>query len=108
MKLVEYLDSVGNSPFAAWFGGLDAQSAAKVVIALARMETRNLSTVKAVGAGVAEYRIHWGAGYRVYFGQDGEELIILLAGGTKRRQHQDIETAQLRWADYKRRKKETI
>jgi putative addiction module killer protein len=51
-----------------------------------------------------EYRIDFGPGYRVYFGRDGDTLIILLGGGTKKRQHQDIATAQARWADYKRRK----
>jgi putative addiction module killer protein len=63
--------------------------------------------VKGVGAGVLEYRIDFGPGYRVYFGRDGVNLVILLAGGTKRRQQRDIETAQARWTDYKRRKQET-
>jgi putative addiction module killer protein len=58
-----------------------------------------------VGAGVLEYRIDFGPGYRVYFGRDGDSLVILLAGGTKRRQQHDIATAQVRWADYKKRRK---
>ena len=70
------------------------------------MESGNLSDVKSVGGGVVEYRIHWGAGFRIYFGRDGNELIILLAGGTKRRQQREIEDARMRWADYKQRKKE--
>lgn len=53
-----------------------------------------------------ERKIDFGPGYRIYFGKDGERLIILVAGGTKRRQQKDIETAQARWADYKRRKKQ--
>jgi putative addiction module killer protein len=53
---------------------------------------------------VLEFRIDFGSGYRVYFGRDGEALIILLGGGTKKRQGQDIRTAQGRWVDYKRRK----
>jgi len=71
-----------------------------------RIEMGNLSSVKAVGTGVLEYRIDWGPGYRVYFGRDGQRLVILLAGGTKRRQQGDIRAAQERWADYKRRRKE--
>ena len=105
MEIREYLDGDGNSPFAAWFGKLDAQAAAKVTIAVVRMEAGNLSNVKSVGGGVLEYRVNWGPGYRIYFGWDGDELVILLAGGTKRRQQRDIEDAQHRWADFKSRKK---
>jgi putative addiction module killer protein len=64
-----------------------------------------MSNVKAVGAGVLEYRIDSGPGYRVYLGRDGETLVILLGGGTKQRQGHDIEAARERWADYKMRKK---
>ena len=102
----EYVDERGHSPFARWFEDLDARAAAKVTVALARMELGNLSNVKTVGAGVLEYRIDWGPGYRVYFGRDGATLVILLAGGTKRRQQRDITAAQERWADYRRRGRE--
>ena len=61
----------------------------------------NLSGVKSVGAGVFEHRIYFGPGYRIYFGKDGDALVILLGGGTKRRQRQDIETARSHWQDYK-------
>jgi putative addiction module killer protein len=104
MQVLEYLDAEGNRPFRRWFDDLDAQAAAKVTIALARLEQGNLSNVKGVGSGLQEYRIDFGPGYRVYFGRDGDTLIILLGGGTKKRQDQDIATAQARWADYKRRK----
>jgi putative addiction module killer protein len=102
----EYVDAPGRSPFAEWFEDLDARAAAKVTVALARIETGNLSNVKGVGGGVLEYRIDWGPGYRVYLGRDGARLVILLAGGTKRRQQRDIAAAQERWADYKRRRKQ--
>jgi putative addiction module killer protein len=102
----QYVDARGRSPFADWFDDLDAGAAAKVTVALARIEMGNLSNVKAVGSGVLEYRIDWGPGYRVYFGRDGAMLVILLAGGTKRRQQGDIRAAQKRWADYKRRRKD--
>lgn len=101
----EFADAEGNSPFARWFNGLDAHAAAKVTVALTRLGHGNVSNVKGVGAGVHECRIDFGPGYRVYFGRDGETLVILLAGGTKKRQQADIETAQARWADYKFRKK---
>jgi putative addiction module killer protein len=107
VEIVEYLDAPGASIFARWFDELDPQAAAKVTVALQRMRQGNLSNVKGVGAGVHEYRIDFGPGYRIYFGRDGEQIVVLLGGGTKRRQQRDIETAQSRWADYRRRKKGT-
>lgn len=107
VEILEYLDAGGRSPYRDWFDGLDAQAATKVAVALTRMGLGNFSNAKGVGAGVQEYRIDYGPGYRIYFGRDGERLVILLAGGTKKRQQGDIATAQSRWADYKtRRKKE--
>ena len=104
MRVAEYLEAVGRSPFGRWFDGLDSTAAAKITIALARFELGNLSNVKAVGAGVLEYRIDFGPGYRVYFGRHGADLVILLAGGTKHRQQTDVAAAQARWADYKIRR----
>ena len=65
------------------------------------MEQGNLSNVKSIGEGVLEYRIDFGPGYRVYFGRDGEVLVILLTGGTKKRQQRDIEAAKEYWRDYR-------
>ena len=104
MQILEFLDAAGSSPFAGWFDGLDPQAAAKVTVALARIEQGNLSNVKTVGAGVLEYRIDFGPGYRLYFGRQGEILVILLGGGTKSRQQRDIATAQDRWNEYKKRR----
>jgi putative addiction module killer protein len=106
MQVLEYVDPGGRSVFAQWFESLDERAAAKVVIALTRIGSGNLSNAKSVGAGVQEYRIDFGPGYRIYFGLDGETIVILLGGGTKRRQQNDIVSAHLRWVDYKRRKKE--
>ncbi len=74
-------------------------------MALYRLEQRNMSNVKSVGKGVSEYRIDFGPGYRVYFGQAGDALVILLGGGTKKRQRRDISNAQKLWAEYKSRKR---
>jgi putative addiction module killer protein len=101
----EYLDDHGRSPFGRWFEELDAQAAARVATALVRLGQGNFSNVKGIGSGVFEYRLDVGPGYRVYFGKDGATLVILLAGGTKRRQQQDIADAQTRWEDYKDRKR---
>jgi putative addiction module killer protein len=103
-----YIDEKGNKRFAQWLEGLDAAAAAKVTIALARMEQGSLSKVKGVGSGVFGYKIDFGPGYRIYFGRDGDRLVILIGGGTKKRQQQDIAAAQECWAAYKRRKKQEI
>ena len=100
----EYLDQAGRSPFARWLRALNVHAGAKVATALERIAGGNLSSVKPVGSGVAEYRIDFGPGYRIYFGRDGDRLIILLAGGTKKRQQEDIRQAIAYWGDYKKRK----
>ncbi len=100
----EYIDRQGRSPYAAWFDRLNAQAAAKVTTALTRLAGGNFSSVKGVGSGVFECRIDFGPGYRVYFGKDGERIVILLVGGTKKRQQYDINTALANWQDYKQRK----
>ena len=108
MEIKEYLAPNGRSPFGKWFDRLNSEAAAKVTVAITRMAKGNLSNIESVGQGVHEYKINFGPGYRVYFGKDGEELIILLAGGTKKKQSRDIAEAQAIWADYKKRKKEEI
>lgn len=102
----EYLLEDGNSPFADWFDGLNVQAALKVNTYLTRIAKGNFSTLKSIGSGVHECRIDWGPGYRVYMGQDGDKLVILLGGGTKKRQQKDIDAAKLLWQEYKKRKKE--
>lgn len=105
MKLAEYLTREGESPFRKWFNALESRAAAKVTTALIRLGMGNTSNVKSVGGGVREYKIDYGPGYRVYFGVDGPELIILIRGGTKKHQSSDIRNARTNWMDYKRRKK---
>jgi putative addiction module killer protein len=80
---------------------VDATARAKITHAIVRLEQGNFSKVKSVGEGVFEYRIDFGPGYRVYFGQDGSRCAILLTGGTKKRQQHDIAC----WQDYKERKR---
>ena len=104
-KVVEYLGPDGASPFAKWFARLDAVAGARVATALYRMEQGNLSSLKPVGQGVAEYRIDFGPGYRIYLGQEGNVLIVLLGGGTKKSQATDIQLAQKHWREYKSRKR---
>jgi putative addiction module killer protein len=86
IEVREYLDTEGNSPYAKWFDRLNVSAAVKVAMAVHRMEQDNFSNVKGVGAGVYEYRIVFGSGYRIYFGKDGDRLVIFVADGTKKRQ----------------------
>jgi len=105
VEVIQYETTKGTCPFADWFADLDARAAAKVRTAIARIETGNVGDVKPVGEGVSEQRIDFGPGYRVYFGQEGQLLMILLVGGTKKRQQRDIDRAKTYWQDYKQRQK---
>jgi putative addiction module killer protein len=99
-----FVDVNGRVPFQAWLDSLDRQTQARITVALTRLARGNRSQVKGVGAGVAELKVDFGPGYRIYFGHDGDMLVILLAGGTKKRQSEDIATAKARWVEYKQRK----
>jgi putative addiction module killer protein len=81
---LEYLDEQDSTPFRRWFNRLNREAAAEVSCALVRLELGYRSKLRAVGAGVIEYRINFGPGYRIYFGRDGDQLIILLGGGLAR------------------------
>ena len=108
IEIREYIDHQGRSPFGRWFDSLDARAAVRVRTVLARMEAGNLSNVRGVGSGVLELRINVGPGYRVYFGRDGDALIVLLGGGAKGRQQRDIEAVRDLWQEYKRRKQQEV
>jgi putative addiction module killer protein len=99
-----FVDVDGRAPFQFWLDGLERRAQAKIDVALYRLAQGNRSHVKGIGGGVAELKVDFGPGYRIYFGQDGEALVILLAGGTKKRQSEDIMAAKARWASYKARK----
>lgn len=105
MDIRVYEDEAGNRPFEEWYGDLPAAAAAKVQTALTRLENGNHSNLAPVGQGVSERKIDWGPGLRLYLAFDGATIIILLGGGTKKRQQADIETALARWSDYRRRRK---
>ena len=102
-KVEEYLRKDGTSPYEEWFMGLDTVAAAKITTVKLKMELGNLSNVKWF-RGIGEYRLDWGPGYRVYIGRDGERLIILLGGRTKKGQQKDIDRAEAIWEEYKERK----
>jgi putative addiction module killer protein len=102
IRVEEYIRADGTSPYRTWFDSLDAQAAAKVVTAKLRMELGNTSNIKWF-AGMGEFVIDWGPGYRIYLAKDSDMLIVLFGGGTKRRQQADIGRAKALYAEYKAR-----
>ena len=104
MPVYVYEDEAGRRPFEEWFNALPADYATKVLVARGRIEAGHTGGLKPVGSGVLEWRIDWGPGLRLYVAFDGPRLVLLLGGGTKRRQQADIRAAQERWADYQKRK----
>ena len=106
VRLVEYCDSDGRSPYARWFDRLNGPAAARVARSLYRLEGGNFSNVEGVGAGVFELKIDFGPGYRAYFGKQGDLVVVLLGGSSKRDQQEAIRRAQAAWASYKRRKQQ--
>lgn len=103
-RLEEYVREDGGNPYQKWFNGLDAQAAAKVTVAKARLELGNTSNLEWF-RGIGEYKIDWGPGYRIYLAKEGDALIILFGGSTKRDQQKAIDQAVAMHDEYKARKK---
>ena len=103
IELRQYADPEGRIPFRRWFDDLDAEAAARVERALSRFTNGNDSHVRSVGGGVFEVKVDFGPGYRIYFGRQGDAIVILLGGGSKKRQARDIVDAHARWTEYRRR-----
>jgi putative addiction module killer protein len=106
-ELLEYITADGKCPFDEWLKSLkDIRARALIRVRLNRIILGNYGDCKSVGDGVSELRIDFGPGYRIYFGQDGAILIILLCAGSKKSQRKDINLAKRYWADYLWRKNE--
>jgi putative addiction module killer protein len=95
-----YETEEGRAPFGEWMDRQKAPVYGRVMARLERVELGNLGYHRGVGDGVFELKIDFGPGYRVYFGMDGNELVVLLIGGSKKTQRQDIETAKQYWRNY--------
>ncbi len=106
IQIRQFIDRSGRNPFQQWFEELDGGTRARISIALDRLERGNFSAVKGVSASVFELRMDFGPGYRVYFGKDGDRIVVLLGGGTKKRQQNDIDSAYALWREYKEQKRE--
>jgi len=105
LSVREYLTGDGRNPFREWLGTLDGTVKARVQARVLQFELGNLGDHKSVGAGVWEARLPFGPGYRLYFGKDGESIIVLLLRGAKASQGRDIRRAQEFWRDYLERKR---
>jgi putative addiction module killer protein len=91
--------------FWEWLQGLpDIAGRVAIVKRIARLEGGNFGDHRSVGCGVWELRLHCGPGYRVYYGEDGSVVILLICGGDKKTQAKDIRKARMLWAEYRRRK----
>jgi putative addiction module killer protein len=105
IEVREYATADGHSPFADWLTALrDSRAKQAIVARMVRLQSGLRGDWKAVGAGVFELRIDTGPGYRVYCGQDGATLVLLLCAGDKRSQSKDIEHAHDYWNDYQTRR----
>lgn len=103
-QLVVYADENGNEPFQQWLDKLrDGQGRRRILNRLQRVQQGNYGDVKPIGGGLSELRIFFGPGYRVYFGEDAGNIIIILCGGDKDSQDRDIENAKAYWKEYKNR-----
>jgi putative addiction module killer protein len=101
-QLLLYETPEGRCPWLDWFDGLkDRRIQAAIDARLLRLQRGNLGDCKRVGAGIWELRVHFGGGYRVYFGQDRIALVVLLCGGSKGSQKRDINRARAYWNDYR-------
>ena len=101
MTIREYLTPQGRSPFRDWLRTLDLPLRARIQARVLRFELGNFGNSKSVGDGVWEGRIMFGPGYRIYFGKQGHSVVLLLLGGTKDKQIQDIARAKSYWREYR-------
>jgi putative addiction module killer protein len=106
IEVLLYVTSDGHCPFEEWFEELDPDAAARVNTAIARMAAGNFGDSKSLGKGLWERRLDFDGGYRLYFVRDGRALVVLLVGGTKRRQKANIAEAYKLLSDYQTRKKQ--
>ena len=101
MEIRIFRQKNGRVPFELWINQLrDKRAKAKILVRLDRISTGNFGDVKSVGGGVSELRVNEGKGYRVYFGREGNKVVILLCGGDKSTQQTDIQQAMKFWREY--------
>lgn len=105
-QVLVFADQENREPFTEWIEGLrDVKGRKRILARITRLEQGNYGDYAPVGEGVSELRLFFGPGYRVYFGEDAGNIVILLCGGDKSTQSQDIETAKTYWKEYQEHEK---
>ncbi|MCF7799648.1 type II toxin-antitoxin system RelE/ParE family toxin [Candidatus Babeliales bacterium] len=106
IEIIVYTTNTGKKPFTEWQEKLDTKTEAIILIRLARVRNGNFGDCKQIknGQGIYEFRINYGSGYRIYFGKDGNKIVVLLIGGDKGSQSRDITKAKRYWLDFKEQK----
>lgn len=100
-RVIVFAEKNGNEPFTQWLYELkDSVGRKRILIRITRLEQGNYGDCEPVGEGVSELRMFFGPGYRVYFGEDEENIVVLLCGGDKGSQEQDIKKAKAYWQEY--------
>lgn len=106
IRILIYELPEGHIPYLDWVENLrDRTAKQKIQARIARIRLGNFGCARSVGSGVQELKVNYGSGYRVYFGRDGNDLVILLCGGDKGTQDEDIKKAKQYWRAYKWEKK---
>ena len=105
MNVEIYQDKHGREPFSQWLGSIkDNRTRARIDNRLERLRVGNFGDSRSLGSGLYELRLHFGPGYRIYYGKQGNRIVVLLVGGDKSSQARDIGRAQRYFEDYKRNK----
>lgn len=105
-QILFYVDAEGNEPFLIWLNQLrDVQGRRRILNRLLRVQEGNYGDVAPIGEGLSELRLFFGPGYRIYFGEDAENIVVILYGGDKSSQTRDIEDAKAYWKEYQSRAK---
>jgi len=106
LSIAEFKAANGKIPFREWLESLQIIDRATIDARIERLKQGNFGNYRSLGDGVSELKIDTGPGYRIYYGRQGNMLVILLCGGTKRTQKADIKTAKKYWKEFKEAKHE--
>ena len=100
-RVIVYANDNGEEPFTDWLYGLrDVVGRRRILARVSRLQQGNYGDCEPVGEGVSELRMFFGSGYRIYFGEQGNDIVVLLSGGDKGSQSNDIQQAKVYWKEY--------